>query len=126
MYNVPKLTDYSASALDSASRDLLAALDSESTTVSGENELKLFRDRWMARKDGIATQINELWLKAAPKEAKRDAGQLVNDLKNKIQSKVDAMLERIQGSAAASKLAGECIDISLPGIRRPLGAEHPV
>src|SRR5258707_925425 len=120
MYEVPKLTDYSAAALDAASRDLLSALESEATAVNGENEYKLFRDRWLARKDGIATQINDQWLKAAPKEAKRDAGQLVNELKNKIQAKIDATLERIQGSAAASKLAGECIDISLPGIRRPL------
>ncbi len=126
MYNVPKLTDYSAAALDAASRDLLSALEAESTAVSGDNDYKFFRDRWLARKDGIATQINDLWLKAAPKEAKREAGQLVNELKNKIQDKVDATIERIQGSAAANKLAGECIDISLPGIRRPLGAEHPV
>jgi phenylalanyl-tRNA synthetase alpha chain len=126
MYNVPRLTDYSAAALDAASRDLLSAIEAESTAVSGDNDYKLFRDRWLARKDGIATQINDLWLKAAPKEAKRDAGQLVNELKNKIQGKVDASLTRIQGSTSASKLAGECIDISLPGIRRPLGAEHPV
>ncbi len=35
---------------------------------------KPFRDRWMARKNGILTQINDLWLKAAPKDAKREAG----------------------------------------------------
>jgi phenylalanyl-tRNA synthetase alpha chain len=126
MYSVPTLTNYSAAALDAASRDLLSALESEATAVNGEGEHKLFRDRWLARKDGIATLINDLWLKAAPKEAKRDAGQRVNELKNKIQAKVDATLERIQGSAAVSQLVGECIDISLPGIRRPLGAEHPV
>ena len=28
----------------------------------------------MARKNGVLTQINDLWLKGAPKEAKRDAG----------------------------------------------------
>jgi phenylalanyl-tRNA synthetase alpha chain len=126
MYTVPQLTDYSAAALDAASRDLLSALESEAAAVNGENKHKLFRDRWLARKDGIATQINDLWLKSAPKEAKRDAGQLVNELKNKIQGTVDATLTRMQGSAAASKLASECLDISLPGIRRPLGAEHPV
>jgi phenylalanyl-tRNA synthetase alpha chain len=78
MYTVPKLTDYSSPALDAAARELLSALGSEATGVSGENEYKFFRDRWMARKDGITTQINDLWLKAAPKEAKRDAGQRVN------------------------------------------------
>jgi phenylalanyl-tRNA synthetase alpha chain len=126
MYNVPKLTDFSAPALDSASRDLLSALDSESTTVSGENELKLFRDRWVARKDGIATQINELWLKAAPKEAKREAGQRVNELKNKIEATVEATLERLRNGGSGGRLEGERVDITLPGIRRALGAEHPV
>ena len=57
MYTVPKLTDYSPSALDAASRDLLSALKSESSAVHGENEYKLFRDRWLAR----------LWLRRAAK-----------------------------------------------------------
>ena len=35
----------------------------------------------MARKNGVLTQINDLWLKAAPKEAKREVGQRVNELK---------------------------------------------
>ena len=126
MYTVPKLTDYSLSALDAAERDLLSALDSEAAGVNGENEYKFFRDRWMARKDGIATQINELWLKAAPKEAKRDAGQRVNELKTKIEVAVDATLERLRNGTSAGRLDAECIDITLPGIRRPLGAEHPV
>jgi phenylalanyl-tRNA synthetase alpha chain len=126
IYTVPQLTDYSASALDAAARDLLSALNSESIAVAGDNDYKIFRDRWLARKDGIATQINDLWLQPAPKEAKRDAGQRVNELKNKIVSTVDATLERLKGSAAASRLAAERVDITLPGIRRPLGAEHPV
>ena len=126
MYTVPQLTDYSATALDAASRDLLSALESESIAINGDNDYKLFRDRWLARKDGIATQINDLWLKAAPKDAKRDAGQLVNELKNKIQSTVDGAQQRLKGGASATRLTSECLDISLPGIRRPLGAEHPV
>jgi phenylalanyl-tRNA synthetase alpha chain len=126
MYTVPKLTDYSATALDAASRDLLSALDSEASGVSGDNEYKLFRDRWLARKDGIATQINDQWLKAAPKESKREAGQRVNELKTKITVVVDATLERLQGGALADRLRAERVDITLPGIRRPLGTEHPV
>ena len=126
MYTVPKLTDYSPSALDAASGDVLSALESESSAVRGDNEYKLFRDRWLARKDGIATQINDLWLKAAPKEAKRDAGQRVNELKKKIETVIEETLQRTQGGASASRLAAECVDITLPGVRRPIGAEHPV
>ena len=32
----------------------------------------------MARKNGILTQINDLWLKGAPKDAKREAGRNSN------------------------------------------------
>jgi phenylalanyl-tRNA synthetase alpha chain len=125
-YTVPQLTDFSAGALEAAARDLLSALEAEAAVVSGEDAWKGFRDRWLARKDGIATQINELWLKAAPKEAKRAAGQRVNELKTKIEAAVEGALQGLQGGAFSSRLAAERVDITLPGVRRPLGAEHPV
>ena len=125
-YTVPKLTDFSTSALDSAVRELFSALDQESAAVGSENDWRAFRDRWMARKNGILTQLNDLWLKAAPKDAKRDVGQRVNELKTKVEQAVDATLARIQSGASSGKLAAERLDITLPGIRRPIGAEHPV
>src|SRR6202041_145493 len=125
-YSVPKLTDFSAAALDSAVRDLLSALDQESAAISSENEWKAFRDTWMARKNGVLTQLNDLWLKAAPKDAKRDVGQRVNELKTKVEQTVETALARIQSGVSSGKLAAERLDITLPGIRRPLGAEHPV
>ena len=73
-YTVPKLTDFSAAALDGAVRELLSALEQESAAVASENDWKVFRDRWMARKNGVLTQLNDLWLKAAPKEASATLG----------------------------------------------------
>jgi phenylalanyl-tRNA synthetase alpha chain len=70
-------------ALDSAVRELLSALEQESAAVGSENDWKVFRDRWMARKNGVLTQLNDLWLKAAPKDAKREVGQRVNEVKTK-------------------------------------------
>jgi len=143
-YTVPKLTDYSAAALDTATRDLLAALDHESAAVKTESEYETLRIRWRARKDGIVTQVNELWLKSAPREAKRDVGQRVNET---IISRVDTVLRErhdyvkslailkkaraegldagIDAARRAAELS-ESVDISLPGVRRPIGAEHPV
>jgi len=86
-YTVPKLTDFSASALDTAMRELLSALDQASIAVDSENDWKLFRDHWMARKNGILTQLNDQWLKAAPKEAKREVGQRVNKIKAQVERK---------------------------------------
>ena len=127
-YTVSKLTDYSAAALDRASAELLSALGDEAAAVKNEADWKVFRDRWMARKDGVLTQINDLWLKSAPKEAKREAGRQVNLLKGQVEQKVD-QLQNIEGVVNAPDHGPEAIgrvDISLPGLRRPIGAEHPV
>jgi phenylalanyl-tRNA synthetase alpha chain len=125
MYSVPKLEDYSPAALDRAAAELLAALDAEVAGLHSESDWKDFRDRWMARKNGVLTQVNDLWLKAAPGPAKRDVGQRVNQLKQKVEAEVEAALAKAQGGGA-SKLDAEKIDITLPGIRRPLGVEHPI
>jgi phenylalanyl-tRNA synthetase alpha chain len=159
-YTVPKLTDFSTAALNSAARELLSALEQESKSVltSEVNESdhdtewkkrwdqwKTFRDRWIARKNGVLTQINDLWLKTAPKEAKREVGQKVNALKIQVEKEVEqteARLQHHQWDAEKALLASpgtrsfatyddalratQRLDITLPGIRRPIGAEHPV
>jgi phenylalanyl-tRNA synthetase alpha chain len=138
-YTVSKLTDYSPAALERASAELLSALGDEAASVKNEVEWKSFRDRWMARKNGVLTQINDLWLKGAPKEAKREVGHLVNSIKVRVAAEVHAKLVR-GGSPAVgamtssihatsgvvATLGTERVDISLPGVRRPIGAEHPV
>ncbi len=147
-YTVPKLTDFSAAALDSSARELLSALDQESVSIDSENDWKVFRDRWLARKNGLLTQVNELWLKAAPAPNKRGVGREVNLLKSSVEQRVELAHKRLLFKKAATievihpgievpadeleayakrvKLAAERLDITLPGIRRPIGAEHPV
>jgi phenylalanyl-tRNA synthetase alpha chain len=122
-YTVSKLTDYSAAALELASAECIRACESDAGAVRSDAELKAFRDRWMARKNGILTQVNDSWLKGAPKDAKREAGIRVNELKARIQELVESA--RVVGDDPGSA-AAERVDISLPGVRRPIGAEHPV
>jgi phenylalanyl-tRNA synthetase alpha chain len=126
MYTVPRLEDYSAAALDRAVAALFAAFDAESAALNSESDWKEFRDRWMARKNGILTQVNDTWLKAAPKEAKRDVGQRVNELKVRAEAAIEAAHEKINASSAGVRLERERLDITLPGIRRPIGIRHPI
>jgi phenylalanyl-tRNA synthetase alpha chain len=122
-YTVPTLADYSAAALLTAVAECIRACGDEASSVHADSELKAFRDRWVGRKNGILTQINDLWLKGAPKDAKREAGIRVNELKARIQEIVDGAQV---SSSSGSNEAAERVDISLPGIRRPIGAEHPI
>jgi len=125
-YTVPKLEDYSPAALDKAVQELLTAVRQEADAVSNEADWKAFRDRWMARKNGILTQVNDLWLKAAPGPAKRDVGSRVNALKVEVEQIVDGAQQRMSGAASRARLGSERVDITLPGIHKPIGAEHPV
>jgi phenylalanyl-tRNA synthetase alpha chain len=126
MYTVPQLEDYSPEALDRAVNDLISALESESHSVADENQWKEFRDRWMARKNGVLTQVNDSWLKAAPGPQKREVGKRVNELKSSVEQKVESAREALAGASGDQRLAAERVDVTLPGIRRPLGAQHPV
>ncbi|HTA24311.1 MAG TPA: phenylalanine--tRNA ligase subunit alpha [Terriglobales bacterium] len=125
-YTVPKLKDFSAAALEKATKKLLAALDEEAAEVKTEADRKDFRDRWMARKNGVLTQVNDLWLKAAPKDAKREVGQQVNELKKRVEQAIDTAEQEPKSAASSSRLESDRLDITLPGIQRPIGAEHPV
>jgi phenylalanyl-tRNA synthetase alpha chain len=139
-YTVPKLKDFSPEALDKATNELLSALDEEAARVTAEPNWKSFRDRWVARKAGVLTQVNDLWLKAAPKENKGAAGAKVNWIKKHVEGRVTSLLSGLQFKKLPTQEYGAVtnvelgtlltnwnrIDISLPGIRRPIGAEHPI
>jgi phenylalanyl-tRNA synthetase alpha chain len=124
-YTFPKLTDYSAKGLVKAFADAKLAFRDGMREVKSETEWKVFRDLWMARKNGILTQINDQF-KKAPKEAKREFGQHLNELKQYVESEIDGWQKFTEGGAAQQVVQFESIDISLPGVRRPIGAEHPV
>jgi phenylalanyl-tRNA synthetase alpha chain len=135
VYEVPKLKSFSAATLEKAAEKLADALADEAKAVTSESEWKIFRDRWMARKNGVLTQVNDLWLKAAPKETKREVGQKVNWLNKHVGGMVDKVVrKRLRfEELPATQVRGEieirvqaAVDITLPGTRRLLGAEHPV
>jgi len=140
-YTVPKLTDYSAAALEIAVLELRTAFETEAATIleqSQSSALNLvqkgnafdeFRNRWQGRKNGIATQVNEIWLREAPASGKKVAGQSVNEVRFWLDGRmqeVESQATRLRHQTPTSKATQERVDITLPGIRRPIGAEHPV
>ncbi len=128
MYIVPKLDDYSPAALDKAVADLFAALEAETGALNSEADWKNFRDRWLARKNGLLTQVNDTWLKAAPKEAKREVGQRVNELKARAEAAIDAaQLKQIhrRSSSARSSLPSASTS-RFPACSDQSACKHPV
>jgi phenylalanyl-tRNA synthetase alpha chain len=150
-----------AAGVEALFAEVRAAMDAErqeliSRGAASERErdklCKELRDRWLARRNGMVSLIDENWLKKAAKDVKPVVGRQFNDLR-----KASALMEveeliraigSLRGRADATSsatgtltddptLAGHARttstasgtltdDLTLPGYRRPLGSIHPV
>ncbi len=104
--------------------DLRAQFDHDAAGVGDEASWKAFRDAWLGRKSGALTQITDNWLKPAPPELKRAVGQALNGLRAHVERVVEERRTAIEAAAEQAAIARERIDLSLPGIQRPIGTRH--
>lgn len=101
-----------------------ARFDQESSSVHDESGWKHFRDSWLARKSGVLTRITDNWLKPATPELKRAVGAGLNELRAHVESQIESRRQAIESGAEAFAAARERIDLSLPGVHRPMGSHH--
>jgi len=96
---------------------------------------KNFRDRWLARKNGLLTQIDEHWLKSSPRDLKPSVGKSFNALRQAATAlEMDVLVKDVGfkippkvAAAGAAEIRGTDLgDLTLPGYCRPLGSLHPV
>ncbi len=119
---IPTLESYEPGSLDAAFHSLNQELAEEAQSLRTPEDREQFRLRWLGRKQGRLKSISDAWLKTAPPEARKTLGLHFNQLKQQIERALEA------DSASASVPAPDldAIDITLPGIRPELGAEHPL
>ncbi len=96
------------------------------------------RVKYAGRRSGLLNELTAA-LRELPKEAKREYGQALNELKREIEAKLaeakHAAVSGAQPKTAKVKVAGHPaqvataegpVDVTLPGTPVPRGAEHPV
>jgi phenylalanyl-tRNA synthetase alpha chain len=113
-----------AAAIADHFAEIRSRFDSDSTSIHDESAWKTFRDAWLGRKSGILAQITDNWLKPAPPDLKRAVGAGLNDLRAHVESQIESRRQAIESGADQSALAHEHIDLSLPGVQRPIGSHH--
>ncbi len=104
--------------------ELRSRFDRETPAVHDESSWKQFRDAWLGRKSGVLTQITDNWLKPATPELKRAVGAAMNELRAHVESKIEERRAAIESGAEDAALAHERVDVSLPGVIRPIGSHH--
>lgn len=92
--------------------------------VTNEKQFEEFRNHWLGRKAGVVTKITDNWLKQAPGELKRAVGQEFNKFKTALEALIEERRVAIESGAEAAADAKDRVDLSLPGVARPLGSRH--
>src|ERR1700741_3980189 len=104
--------------------DLRGRFDADCASAYDESSWRKFRDAWLGRKSGVLAQITDNWLKPASPDLKRAVGAGLNELRAHVESQIESRRQVIESGADQSALAHEHIDLSLPGVQRPIGSHH--
>jgi phenylalanyl-tRNA synthetase alpha chain len=120
---IPLLSSFDEAALEQAFSALAGQAANSARSLASSDAVEQFRLEWLGRKQGRLKLVSEAWLKSAPPEAKRQLGQRFNKLKEQVEE-----LLANAGNAGPDEAAldREAIDVTLPGTRTLLGAEHPI
>jgi phenylalanyl-tRNA synthetase alpha chain len=98
--------------------------DAEIVRPHDDSNWNITKVMWLGRKSGVLTQITDNWLKPAGAELKRAVGAALNELRAHVESQIEARRLAIESGAEESALARERVDLSLPGVIRPVGSHH--
>jgi phenylalanyl-tRNA synthetase alpha chain len=92
--------------------------------VSNEKDLSELKVKLLGRK-GTLTQLLKR-LGSLQEADRREMGRLANQIKEDLESKIDAALLSIQERERQEALVKERVDVTLPGRRIPYGRKHPI
>ncbi|GLS84764.1 phenylalanine--tRNA ligase subunit alpha [Paraferrimonas haliotis] len=97
------------------------------SAIEAANDLKLLdeiRVNYLGKK-GRLTEIMKGMGKLSPEERPK-MGQMVNQAKQQVQSKLNAKINELKEAELNQRLAAEKVDVTLPGRKMPAGGIHPV
>jgi phenylalanyl-tRNA synthetase alpha chain len=103
---------------------LRGGFDAEVSVAKDEASWKVIRDAWLGRKSGVLAQITDNWLRPASPELKRAVGAALNELRTHVEAKIEERRVAIEAGAEQSAAARDAVDLSLPGVVRPMGSRH--
>jgi phenylalanyl-tRNA synthetase alpha chain len=101
--------------------DLRTQFDRDLTQVTSESDLRAVRDRYLARKGGLVSNLLKSLGNAPPSDRPR-LGQLANRLKQDIEDVLTARL----AESERTRPPKEAVDVTLPGRTPALGHRHPL
>ena len=104
--------------------DLLKTASDDIAATADLKVLEELRVRYLGKKGLVTEQLKALGKLSA--DERPAAGQRINQVKQAIQSVLEARATELEEAAVAEKLKSETIDVTLPGRTSAIGTLHPV
>ncbi len=105
--------------------DVRKRFDEEAARFSSdEDDWRSFLIHWVGRKSGALGKIADNWLKTASPELKPVVGHALNELRVHVEAVIEQRRTQIEAKAEQHRAGREQLDLSLPGVQRPLGTRH--
>ncbi len=138
-YVLPESPDFSDEAAIAAAFEHAGSnLKLEYDAIGNAEDLERFRVRWVGKKAGLISKGIASWVKLVPSEMRGRFGTFFGALKASAEEYLEGAQARLASEHPISnRLGGERegprtsvasagLDLSLPGIRRQVGVEHPL
>ncbi len=92
--------------------------------LSTSEELEKLRVEVLGKKGEFTQILRSMGSLSA--EERPLIGKLVNEAKEELEEKIRYVKESLKERATDAKLKNEVIDITLPGVKSPMGGKHPL
>ena len=114
----------SISSIQTQLKELQTQTVSAIATLNSLDELEQLRVKYLGKK-GQLSQILRGMGKLSPQE-RPVVGSLANEVKETIQHNLEKQKKVLQKAAIEAQIKAETLDVTMPGVSRPLGRIHPL
>ena len=87
-------------------------------------QLKAVRQTHAADRSPLALANHSIG--SMPKERRKDAGRLIGRARGRVNEALAARAAELEAAELAARLEAERVDVTLPVVEHPVGAEHPL
>lgn len=98
-----------------------------SAEIASAEDLKALEDlrvKFLGKKGELTAILKQMGKLSA--EERPVMGQLANDVRAEIEAAITAKTSVLKAELTEKKLAEEALDVTMPGVRRPIGKRHPL
>ncbi len=103
---------------------ILAQAQQQLAAVADLKVLDELRVKFLGKKGELTAILKQMGGLSAEERPK--FGQLANEVRSQLESLLEEKKQALAGAALQQRLASESLDVTMPGVHRPLGKKHPL